>query len=216
MKGLALVKQGLLLATICSLALTACTSEKASEKKVVTQQDKVATTPAPPFVPSHPEKGDMSPDGTIFVSLTPGAPVLNILKIGKEQKQSLLALPRPAVDVVMVNTDQALLSFGPTGEVAVADLKKGKVGEPVKVGVNTQGLCRAPGNQAMIADTDAKQLYLYDLATGKLIKSFPVNGNPTQMRWVTEGVELEAANAEGKVLGKINLTQPSPPAEAAK
>jgi hypothetical protein len=47
------------------------------------------------------------------------------------------------------------------------------------------------------------------------MKSFPVNGNPTQMRWATEGVELEAANAEGKVLGKINLTQPSKPTEAA-
>lgn len=158
----------------------------------------------------------MSPDGTIFVSLTPGAPVLNILKMEKEQKQSLLTLPYPAVDVVMVNANQALLSFGPTGEVAVADLKKGKVGEPVKVGVNTQGLCRASGNQVVIIDADAKQLYLFDLATGKVIKSFPVSGNPTQMRWVTEGVELEAANAEGKVLGKINLTQPSPPAEAAK
>lgn len=216
MKGLALVKQGLLLATICSLAFTACTSEKASEKKEVTQQGKAATTPAPPFVPSHPEKGDMSPDGAIFVSLTPGAPVLNILKIGKEQKQSLLALPRPAVDVVMVNTDQALLSFGPTGEVAVADLKKGKVGEPVKVGANPQGLCRAPGNQAFVADVDAKQLYLFDLATGKVIKSFPVNGKPTQMRWVTEGVELEAADAQGKVLSKINLPQTSTPTEVAK
>ena len=216
MKGLALVKQGLLLATICFLALTACTSEKASEKKEVTQQGKAATTPAPPFVPSHPEKGDMSPDGTIFVSLTPGAPVLNILKIGKEQKQSLLALPHPAVDVVMVDANQALLSFGPTGEVAVADLKKGRVGEPIKVGVNTQGLCRAPGNQVVIIDADAKQLYLFDLATGKVIKSFPIKGNPTQMRWVTEGVELEAANAEGKVLGLINLTQASTPTEAAK
>jgi DNA-binding beta-propeller fold protein YncE len=213
MKGLALIKQGLLLAAICSLAFTACTSEKVSGKEESAQQDKA--TPAPAFVASHPEKGDMNPDGTIFVSLTPGAPVLNILKIEKEQKQSMLALPRPAVDVVMVNADQALLSFGPTGEVAVADLKKGKVGESVKVGVNTQGLCRAPSNQAMIADADARQLYLFDLATGKVMKSFPVNGNPTQMRWATEGVELEAANAEGKVLGKINLTQPSKPTEAA-
>ena len=214
MKGLALAKQGLLLATICSLAFTACTSEKVSGKEESAQQDKA--TPAPPFVPSHPEKGDMNPDGTIFVSLTPGAPVLNILKIGKEQKQSLLALPRPAVDVVMVNADQALLSFGPTGEVAVADLKKGKVGEPIKVGVNTQGLCRAPGDQVVIIDVDAKQLCLFDLATGKVIKSFQINGNPTQMRWVTEGVELETANAEGKILGKINLTVASPPTEAAK
>lgn len=214
MKGLALVKQGLLLATICSLALTACTSEKASEKKDVTQQGTAA--PAQAFVPSHPEKGDMSPDGTIFVSLSPDAPVLNILKMGKEQKQSLLALPRPAVDVVMVNADQALLSFGPSGEVAVADLKKGTVGEPVKVGANPQGLCRAPGNQVFVADVDAKQLYLFDLASGKVIKSFPVNGKPTQMRWATEGVELEAANAEGKVLGKINLTQTSTSTEAAK
>ena len=215
MKGLTLVKQGLLLAAICSLAFTtACTSEKVSGKEEGAQQDKAA--PAPAFMPSHPEKGDMNPDGTLFVSLTPGAPVLNILKIGKEQKQSLLALPRPAVDVVMVNGEQALLSFGPTGEVAVADLNKGKVGEPVKVGTNAQGLCRAPGNQAVIADPDARQLYLFDLTTGKVVKSFPVNGNPTQMRWATEGVELEAANAEGKVLGKINLTQPSPPAEAAK
>lgn len=158
----------------------------------------------------------MSPDGTIFVSLTPGAPVLNILKIEKEQKQSLLALPRPATDVVMVNADQALLSFGPTGEVAVADLKKGKVSEPVKVGVNTQGLCRAPGNQVVIIDADARQLYLFDLATGKVIKSFPIKGNSTQMRWVTEGVELETADAEGKILGKINLSQASPPTEAVK
>lgn len=214
MKGLALIKQGLLLATICFLAFTACTSEKVSGKEGSAQQDKA--TPAPPFVASHPEKGDMSPDGTLFVSLTPDAPVLNILKIEKEQKRSLLALPRPAVDVVMLNANQALLSFGPTGEVAVADIKKGKVSEPVKVGVNTQGLCRAPGSQAMIADADARQLYLFDLATGKVIQSFPVNGKPTQMRWVTEGVELEAADAEGKILGKINLAQPTKPTEAAK
>lgn len=214
MKGLTLIKQGLLLTTICSLAFTACTSEKVSGKEESAQQDKAASIQ--PFVASHPPMGDMSPDGALFVSLTPNAPVLNILKIEKEQKQSLLALPRPAVDVVMVDATQALLCFGPTGEVAVADLKKGKVGEPVKVGTNVQGLCRAPGNQAMVADTDAKQLYLFDLATGKVIQSFPVNGKPTQMRWVTEGVELEAANAEGKVLGKINLNQPAPPTEAAK
>lgn len=214
MRSLALVKQVFLLAAICTLAFTACTSEKASEKKGVTQQGTAA--PAQAFFPSHPEKGDMSPDGTIFVSLSPDAPVLNILKMGKEQKQSLLALPRPAVDVVMVNAEQALLSFGPSGEVAVADLKKGTVGEPVKVGANPQGLCRAPNNQAFVADVDAKQLYLFDLATGKVIKSFPVNGKPTQMRWVTEGVELEAANAEGKVLSKINLTQTPTPTEAAK
>lgn len=216
MKGLALLKQVILLAAICSLVFTACTSEKASEKKEVTQQGKAATTPAPPFVPSHPEKGDMSPDGAIFVSLTPGAPVLNILKMGKEQKQSLLALPRPAVDVVMVNADQALLSFGPTGEVAVADLKKGTVGEPVKVGTNPQGLSRAPNNQVFVADVDAKQLYLFDLATGKVVQSFSVNGKPTQMRWATEGVELEAADAEGKVLSKINLTQTPTPTEVVK
>lgn len=209
MKDFTWAIKGLLLATICFLAFTACSSEKASEKGAGRQQGKAASNQ--PFVASHPEKGDMNPDGTIFVSLTPNAPILNILKIGKEQKQSQLTLPRPATDVVMVSADQALLAFGPTGEVAMADLKKGKVSESVKVCVNAQGLCRAPGNQAMIADPDAKQLYLFDVATGKIIKSFAVNGKPTQMRWATEGTELEAANAEGKVLDKINLAQAALP-----
>ncbi|MEW6593729.1 MAG: hypothetical protein AB1413_02545 [Thermodesulfobacteriota bacterium] len=212
MKGLTVIRQGFVLAIICFVALTACSSEKASEKGGVNEQGKATA-----FVASHPAQGDMSPDGNIFVSLTPGAPVLNILKIDKEQKQTQLALPRPAADVVMVTPEQALLSFGPSGEVAVADVKKGKVSEPVKVGTNAQGLCRAPGNQALIADPDAKQLSLFDLATGKVVKTFAVSGKPTQMRWVTEGIELEAANAEGKVLGKVKITEAAAaPTEPAK
>ncbi|MEW6595730.1 MAG: hypothetical protein AB1413_12775 [Thermodesulfobacteriota bacterium] len=211
MKGLTVIRQGFLVATICFVALTACSSEKASEKGGVNEQGKATA-----FVASHPAQGDMSLDGNIFVSLTPNAPVLNILKIDKEQKQTQLALPRPAVDVVMVTPDQALLSFGPSGEVAVADIKKGKVSEPVKVGTNAQGLCRAPGNQALIADPDAKQISLFDLASGKVVKTFAASGKPTQMRWATEGIELEVADAEGKVLGKVKVTESAPSAEPAK
>lgn len=216
MKRFSAATQGLLLAFVCFLTLlSGCSSEKTDEKQTTKQQE--TPTPAQGFVACHPEGGDMSPDGTFFVSLTPGAPVLNIMKIDKEQKQTQLKLHRAAEVVVMVNADQALLSFGPTGEIAVADLKKGKVSEPVKVGTNAQGLCRVPGNQAMIADPDAKQLSLFDLATGKIVKTFPVNGNPTQMRWVTEGIELEAADAEGKILGKIKITEAAAvPSEPAK
>jgi len=159
------------------------------------------------FVACHPDSSDMSPKGSKFVSLTPGAPVLNILIIDKEQKQTRMDLPRPAHDVLMISEDKAILTFGVSGEIAIADIKEGQVSAPIKVGGITQGMCRLSTGQVAIADSGANQVHLFDTKTKKVVHSYPIEGSPSQMRWVTEGIELEAADAKGKTLGKVNLSQ---------
>lgn len=218
MRGQNIFKKSWLLLAVCSLVFVACASPdqpKEQKKETAQHAPQQQDSPNPPFVACHPPSADMSPDGTKFVTLTPNAPLLNILTIDKEQTQTQMSLPRAAQDVVLLSADLAVLSFGATGEVALADLKKGQVSNPVKIGTTAQGMCRTSTNQVIIADSGSNQIHLFDPKTGQVVKSLSVNGSPTQMRWITEGIELEAADAEGRTLGKVTLTEQSAPTPAA-
>jgi len=201
----------------CILLANGCTSSEKSpsqnkqQKDISQTQERVKKKTPPNFFACHPPNGDLSPDGNIFVSLTPDALTLNVTNIGKEHKQSLISLPWPARDVILLSSKKALLSLGPTGEVALVDLKKGQVGKPVKTGESTAGMCRTSEGRVLVADPDAGRIYLFDPQAGSAARIFPVAGKPQQMRWVTQDFKIEAADAKGHSLGTIDITQKSQP-----
>lgn len=93
--------------------------KKAKPESQETQQVKQ------PFIPCHPPQADYSQDGKLFVNANQDVPMLVLLELGTEQKNTQIKLPKKAYDVVFIDDTRAVVSYGPWGELAVVDLKQG-------------------------------------------------------------------------------------------
>lgn len=162
------------------------------------------------FLPCHPPRADMSPDGKYFVHIVQEQPMLSVLEMGAEQKNSQIQLPKKAHDAVFIDNTRIVVSYGPWGEIAVIDLTKAAVGDPFQVGVSAEGMCRVAEGRVVVIDSKKDSIHLVDPNAQTVLKTIPVKSKPAQMRWAVQDLEIEVADAQGKILGAIELPRPAP------
>jgi len=167
-------------------------------------------SPKQTFLPCHPPQADMSPDGKYFVHIVEDQPVLSVLEMGTEQKNSQIQLPKKAHDAVFIDETRVAVSYGPWGEIAVVDLKKGTVGDSVQIGVSAEGMCRVADGRIVVIDSKRDSVHLVDPSAQAVLKTIPVKSKAAQMRWAVQDLEIEIADAQGKILGAIELPRPTP------
>jgi hypothetical protein len=162
------------------------------------------------FLPCHPPQADMSPDGKFFVHIIEDQPMLSVLEMGAEQKNSQIKLPKKAHDAVFIDNARVVVSYGAWGEVAVIDVKKATVGDPLQVGASAEGMCRIADGRIVVIDSKKDSIHLVDPNGQAVLKTIPVKSKPAQMRWAVQDLEIEVADAQGKILGAIELPRQSP------
>lgn len=157
------------------------------------------------FTPCHPPTADSSVDGTLFINALQDSPFLSLSYNGTEQKYKQIKLPKQAYDVVIINNNQAVVSYGPWGELAVIDLKQELIGKPFQVGESADGICKTSDGKVLVLDSETNNVYyVYPISQSK-IKTFPLQSKPAQMRWLVPDLKIEAADAEGKVIASFKL-----------
>lgn len=161
------------------------------------------------FIPCHPPFADMSQDGKLFVNANQDFQSLNILEMGAEQKQTQIKLPKKPYDVVIIDNAQAIVSYGPWGELAVVDLKEGVVNKPFKIGESAESMCKTSDSRILVIDSEKNSIYLVDLISQSKIKTFPVKAKPAQMRWLVPDLQIEVIDSQGKIISTIKLPQDS-------
>lgn len=178
-------------------------SAAAETKTKTTTQQKLPVTQS--FLPCHPPRADMSPDGKFFIHIIQDQPMLGILEMGAEQKNSQIQLPKKAYDAVFVDNTRIVVSYGPWGELVVIDTKQTTVGDSLQVGASAEGMCRVAGGRVVVLDSKGNSIHLVDPNAKAMVKTRPVQPNAAQMRWAVPDLELEVADTQGKFLGKIEL-----------
>jgi hypothetical protein len=152
----------------------------------------------------------MSPDGKYFVHIVQEQPVLSVLEMGTEQKNSQIQLPKQAHDAVFMDDTRVVVSYGPWGEIAIVDLKKGAVGDPIQIGASADGMCRIADGRIVMIDSEKDSIHLVDPNSQAVLKTVPVKSKPAQMRWAVPDLKIEVADAQGKILGAVELPRQSP------
>ena len=159
------------------------------------------------FIPCHPPQADYSQDGKLFVNANQDIPMLVLLEMGTEQKNTQIKLPKKAHDVIFIDDASAVVSYGPWGELAIVDLKQNIVNKPFKIGESAEAMCKTSDGKILVIDSEKNKVILTDLKTQKIIKTYPVKGKPAQMRWLVPDLKIEIADAEGKTISAFKLTQ---------
>jgi hypothetical protein len=162
------------------------------------------------FNPCHPPQADMSPDGKYFVHIVQEQPILSILEMGTEQKNSQIRLPKEAHDAVFIDETRVVVSYGPWGEIAIVDVKKGAVGDPIQIAVSADAMCRIVDGRIVMIDSAKDSIHLVDPNSQVVLKTVPVKSKPAQMRWAVPDLKIEVADAQGKILEAIELPRPTP------
>lgn len=189
-----------------AFTVNAAEKKKKAPEKEQTKQQQVKEM----FTPCHAPLMDMGQDGNLLVSASQDFPVLNLLDTST-QKRSQIKLPKKISDVVTVGPDKAVVSYGPWGELSVVDLKNGTVSKPFKVGESAEGMCRTSDGKVLVADSETNNVYFVDPGSQSLIKTFPLQSKPAQMRWLVPDLKIEVADAGGKVIGTFKLPQQDSP-----
>lgn len=161
------------------------------------------------FVPCHAPGADMSPDGKLFVKANAEPPTLTVLEFGSEQKQRQLKLPKRAHDAVFVDDTRVVVSYGPWAELAVIDTKQATVGDLLQVGASAEGMCRVAGGRVVVLDSKKNSIHVVDPNAKAILKTIPVQPRAAQMRWAVPDLEVEVADAQGTILGSIELPRQS-------
>ena len=204
------LKLALTVLTIATIGFWIISADTAEKTKTPAKQK----APERQFFNScHPRGADLSPDGKLFATANQDYPILSVLEIGPEQKQTPIQLPKKAYDVVFIDSTRSVVSFGPWGELAIVDLKQGLVDRPFKVGATAEGMCRVSSGQVVVVDSKKNSIHLVDPSSRAVLKSFSVSSKPAQMRWLVPDLQIEVADAQGKILGTIELPQQSPAQE---
>lgn len=180
------------------------------KKKASAKEQPAKESPKQTFSPCHAPLMDMGQDGNLIVSASQDFPVLNLLDTSN-QKRSQVKLPKKINDVVTIGPDKAVVSYGPWGEIAVVDLKQGSVGKPFKIGESAESMCKTSNSRVLIMDSETNTIYFVDPGSQALIKTFPLQEKPAQMRWLVPDLKIEVADAGGKVIGTFKLPQQDSP-----
>ncbi len=165
-------------------------------------------SPQQTFISCHASSADLSPDGRVFVSLDPQSPILNIFDMGVEAKSTQIKLPKRANDVVAIGKDQAVVSYGLSGDLAMVDFKKGMVHPSFKIGASAEGMCRISDGRVIVISSRENKIILVDPGSQRVLKIFPVLFKPAQMRWIIPDWQIEVVDAQAKKRSVIELPPP--------
>jgi DNA-binding beta-propeller fold protein YncE len=195
-KLVATFSSGIIILSVSSTGLAGTKEKQALVQKFPTKET---------FVACHPFGADMSPEGKRFVNANAQLPTLSVLEFEAEKPQRQIRLPKKAHDVVFINETKVVVSFGRWGEIAVVDIRSAGVDAPFQVGASADGMCRDTGGRVAVINSKENHVHLVEINSKAVLKTFPVHPNAAQMRWAVPDLELEIADAQGKILNTIEL-----------
>jgi YVTN family beta-propeller protein len=120
------------------------------------------------------------------------------LRVGERGQE--IRLPAAAVDFDLAPDESWACVALASGEVAILDLKQGKVTATMPVGAEPAVVAvRYDGRQAFVADRAQRSVTVLD-AAGRLITQLPLNTRPEAMRFKPDGGELFVSGGDTGVV----------------
>ncbi|MBK5290413.1 MAG: YncE family protein, partial [Acidobacteriia bacterium] len=129
-------------------------------------------------------------------ALCPETKQLARLDIDQWKASGSIALPSSPIDFDIAESDSpadglAAASLGEAGEVALVDLRQGRLRQRIRIGGHLGKVrFRKDGKQLLIASLNDRQLLIYDLAAGRITVRLPLAVRPDRFCMLQDGGQM--------------------------
>ena len=137
-----------------------------------------------------------SKDGSALWALCPEARQLARIDVEPWRSKGAIALPASPLDFDIAESESAsdglaIVSLGDAGELALVDLRQGRLRQRIRLGGHLGKVrFRKDGQQLLVANLEDRQLLIYDLAAGRVTVRLPLAVRPDRFCMLDDGGQM--------------------------